>query len=82
MGMHSCNIAIDVREVIIYLLAHREFLVKVTNKSNRCHFINTPKQLYFIMKMGSSAVNGYLRTKIHLTYRHSAVTTVVNMSEC
>lgn len=61
---------------------HGDFVVKVTYKSNRCHFINTSKQLYSITGMGSSAVNGYPRTKINLTYRHSAATTVVNMSEC
>lgn len=81
MGMHSCRVAIKVGEVIIYILTHRDFLVKVTYKSNRRHFINTPKQLYSITKMGSSAVNGYLRTEINLTYRHSAATTVVNISE-
>lgn len=42
MGMHSCSVAIKVGEVIIYILTHRDFLVKVTYKSNRCHFINTP----------------------------------------
>ena len=82
MGMHSCRVAIKVGEVIIYILTHRDFLVKVTYKSNRRHFINTPKQLYSITKMGRSVVNGYLRTEINLTYRHSAATTVVNISEC
>lgn len=80
--MHSCNVAIKVEEEIIYMLTHRDFVVKVTHKSNRCHFINTPKQLYSITEMGSSAANGYLRTKVNLTYRHSAAPTVVNMSEC
>lgn len=81
--MYGCNVAIKVGEVIIYILTHRDFLVKVTYKSNRCHFINTPKQPYSITKMGSSGGgNGYLRTKISLTYRHSAATTVVNMSDC
>lgn len=82
MGMHSCNMTINVEKVIIYILTHRDILVKVIYKSNRCHFINTSKQPYSITKMGSSTVNGYLRTKINLTYRHSAATTVVNMFEC
>lgn len=60
----------------------RDFLIKVTYKSNRCHIINAPRQLYSITEMENGAVNGCLRTRINLSSRHSAATTVVNMSEC
>lgn len=72
---------ITVGTVVIYILTQKDFLVKATYKSNRNHFINNSKQLYSITEMGSSAVNEYQRTKINLSYRHSAATTVVNMFE-